>query len=752
MRVSLNPRRLLSCALCAAVTIAIAPRPAHAEDLLAQYSATDRFRSGTPRAFAITPDGGEVLFLRAADGRSRTLDLWAFDTRTKRERQVLNANQLLAGGQVSLSKEEWARMQRLRSSARGIASFELSRDGRQLLVPLSGRLFVVERSSGAVRELSAGKRGAQDARFSPDGAFVGLVRDGSLCVIDLATGEERVLAARESEHVTWGSPEFIAQEEMRRYEGWWWSPDSRAIAAQRTDESMVERMRIADPSDPVATPLEFAYPRPGRANADVRLAVVSVDGGAPRFVEWDRAKFPYLCTVRWQKGGPLALLVMDRAQKNEALLECVTAGASGADAGPIATRVLLTEHDDVWLNLAQASPRFLEKGGFLWIAERDDSGPQVELRGADGSLVRRVTPWGLRVQSIAAVDEKLAVAYVNATTDALENHVYVVSLTGHGDMQRLDAAPGSDELVVRPGARVRVRTVKPVSGPAVYRIEDVRGKLVAEVKSNAEPLPYTPNVSWERVTQDSLATAVIRPRDFDPKKRYPVVDWAYAGPHSNRVVHRADDYVLEQYLADQGFIVVAVDGHGTPGRTRSFERAIRGDLIGPALADHQAAILALCGRHPEMDFERVGVTGWSFGGYFAVLALERAGGFFKAGVAGAPVVDWRDYDTFYTERYLGFPDADSGAYSVSSALTSVCFLKNPLLVIHGTADDNVYFFHTLKLADALNKAGAYWDFLPLPGQAHSVIEAVQVQRVYSRMTDYFRQHLGAPGDSAPPQP
>ena len=210
--------------------------------------------------------------------------------------------------------------------------------------------------------------------------------------------------------------------------------------------------------------------------------------------------------------------------------------------------------------------------------------------------------------------------------------------------------------------------------------------------------------------------------------------------------------MLEQYLADQGFIVVAVDGHGTPGRTRAFERSIRGDLIGPALTDHQAAILELCRLHPEMDFERVGVTGWSFGGYFAVLALERAGSFYKAGVAGAPVVDWRDYDTFYTERYLGFPDADSGAYSVSSALTSACFLKNPLLVIHGTADDNVYFFHTLKLADALNRAGVNWDFLPLPGQAHSVIEAVQVQRVYSRMAEYFKQHLGAPGDSAPPQP
>ncbi|MCC6651342.1 MAG: prolyl oligopeptidase family serine peptidase, partial [Candidatus Eisenbacteria bacterium] len=463
-----------------------------------------------------------------------------------------------------------------------------------------------------------------------------------------------------------------------------------------------------------------------------------------RWIEWDRAKFPYLCTVRWSKGGPLAITVMDRLQQDLALLAC--------DPATGVTRTLLTERDDKWIHLEQSVPRFLPDGRFLWLAERDDSGPWLELRAADGALARRLTPPGLRVKELSHVHAALGMAYVNATTDAFEDHAWRVPLDGKGAPSRVGTEAGGDALTLGESARVCLRALRPVRGPLRWVVEDARGKRLCEVRSVGEMPAYEPRVEWTTVTADSLRAFLVRPRDFDPRKRYPVVDWAYGGPRSNRVVHRATGYVLEQHLADQGFIVVTVDGRGTPGRGRTFERAIRGDLIGPALADHVAGIRELCLRYPEMDGDRVGVTGWSFGGYFGVLALERAGDFYKAAVAGAPVVDWRDYDTFYTERYLGLPQSDSVAYAVSSALTDAANLERPLLVIHGTADDNVYFFNTLRLADALNKAGRDWDFLPLPGQTHGVIAPVQVKRVYSRMTDYFREHLGAPGDAAPPQP
>ena len=739
------PLAPLAALVVAAVTL-VAPVRARADDLLDQYAATNRFRTGAPMSVTIAPDGSEVLYLRTTNGRDRVNDLYAFDVRTGRERVVLTAAQLLAGGQERLTKEEWARRERLRLAARGLVSFQMSRDGRQLLVPLSSRLFLVERATGRVRELMPGRPGANDARLSPDGTRVACVRDGDLYVIDVATNTERRLTTRENEHVTLGLPEFVAQEEMKRYEGWWWSPDSKRIAAQRTDESAVERMRIADPSDPAAQPIDFAYPRPGRTNAEVTLAVFDLSQSSPQptWVTWDRETFPYLCVARWQEGGPLALLVMDRVQQHEALL--------AADPVTGATRTLLEERDDVWLNLHAGAPRFLGDGRFLWIAERDDTGPWLELRAADGALVRRLTPPGLRVLALTGVDATAGVAYVSATTDAFETHAWRVPLDGRAAPTRLGAEAGGDELLAREGAKLRVRKVTPVTGPIEFRVEDARGRPLGRLRSEIETPARQPRVEWTRVTKDSLLAVIVRPRDWDPNKKYPVVDWAYAGPHSNRVVHRADGYVLEQHLADQGFVVVAVDGRGTPGRTRTFERAIRGDLIGPALADHVAGIRELCARDPSLDASRVGVTGWSFGGYYALLALERAGDFYKAGVAGAPVVDWRDYDTFYTERYLGLPAADSLAYARSSGLTDAAKLTRPLLVIHGTADDNVYFFHSMRLADALNRAGRDFDFMPMPGQTHGPTRPTDVRRVYTRLGAYLREHLGAPTDGAPPRP
>jgi dipeptidyl-peptidase 4 len=737
------PRALLL-AVALACAAAHAPSAARAESVLDQYAATDRFRSGQPRGAVVVPGGAEVLFLRSGP-RDRVNDLYALDVRTGKERVLLTAGGLLRGAEETLTVEERARRERQRQSARGIASFSLSRDGRRVLVPLAGRLFVLERASGAVRELSPGRTGALDARFSPDGERVGLVRDGGVCVIDLATGEERALTPREAGRVSWGAAEFVAQEEMNRFQGWWWSPDSKFVLAQRTDEAAVERMRIADPFRPEAEPVDFAYPRAGRANAVVTLAVFPAAGGAPVAVEWDRVKFPYLCSVTWPGKGPLTLLVMNREQTEEALL--------AADPVRGETRTVLVERDPAWLNLPAGAPRWIDGGrAFLWIAERDDSGPWLERRGANGEDLGRLTPAGLRVASLLAVNEAEGWACVLGGDDPTEQHAWRVWLRAKRAPERLTRESGLHEMTFTEDGAWRVHVVRPALGRPRWTAEDAAGRVLAEVRSVAEHPEPEPRVEWTVVGPDSLRAFVVRPRDFDPHRRYPVVDWAYGGPHSLQVTRRGAAYVLQQWLADQGFIVVTVDGRGTPMRGRAWERAIRGDLIGPALADHVSGIRELAKCYPEMDPERVGVTGWSFGGYFAVLALERAPQLYRAGVAGAPVVDWRDYDTFYTERYLGLPQADSLAYARSSALTDAASLARPLLVQHGTADDNVYFFHTLKLADVLNRANRPWEMLPLPGQTHSPIAPEQVRQVYGRLADFFRRELGAPGDAAPPRP
>lgn len=742
-----RPRRLSRAAALAFAALALAslvPARARAEDALDQYAATDRFRSGQPRSATITPDGREVLFLRSGP-RHRVNDLWALDVESGRERVLLTANGLLHGREETLGVAERARRQRLRMSARGIATFSLSRDGRRVLVPLSGRLFVLERSSGQVHELSPGREAAIDARFSPDGSKVACVRDGDLCVIDVDTGKERTIATREGPGRSWGAAEFVAQEEMGRFEGYWWSPDSKRLVVQHTDERGVERMRIADPYRPWAEPAEFAYPRPGRANAIVTLAVFPADGGTPVAIGWDRGEYPYLCTVRWDDVGPLTLVVMNRTQTEEALLSC--------DPATGRTHALLLERDRAWLNLEQSVPKWIAGGSaFLWIAERDDSGPWLERRGARGTDEGRLTPAGLRVKSLLAVDEERGVAWVAATDDPLEMQVWRVELRGRRAPELVTPAKGLHEMTFSRDARERFHVVRPEHGPSRWTVEDEEGHSLAALRSVAEEPAVEPRVEWATVGPDSLRAFIVRPHDFDPGRRYPVVDWAYGGPHSQRVRLRASGYVLEQWLADQGFVVVTVDGRGTPNRGRSWERAIRGDLAGPALRDHVAGLRELAARYPEMDTDRIGVTGWSFGGYFTLMALERAPETYRAGVAGAPVVDWHDYDTFYTERYLGLPKDDSLGYARSSALADAAKLSRPLLVIHGTADDNVYFFNSLRLADALNRANRPWSMLPLPGQTHAVVAPEQVRQVYERLADFLRRELGAPGDAAPPKP
>ncbi len=346
--------RVLALACCLVAAIPLAPVVHAAPDLgfLERYALTRGFRSGQPASVRIPREGNEVLFLRSG-ARDRTQSLWSFDPRTGEEREVLTGARLLGGGQESLSAEERARRERLRMTARGLSSFELSQDGRRLLLPYSGRLFVVDRPGYAVHEVPAplGAAPADAAHLSPDGTRIALVRAGTMCVVDVASGLERVIAAPESSEVSYGLAEFVAQEEMDRFDGHWWSPDGQWLAVQRTDHTGVERLRIMDPSNPTQAPEANPYPRPGMRNDDVRLGLFPVAGGAPLWVQWDREAWPYLCSVVWPKSGPLTLYVMDRRQQRASLLR--------VDVATGLTAPLLGERDAAWINLPKGAPAWL---------------------------------------------------------------------------------------------------------------------------------------------------------------------------------------------------------------------------------------------------------------------------------------------------------------------------------------------------------------------------------------------------------
>ncbi|MGH7730644.1 MAG: DPP IV N-terminal domain-containing protein [Candidatus Eiseniibacteriota bacterium] len=708
---------------------------APADSFLGQLAATSRFRRGRPTSISLTPDGSAVLFLRSGP-RSFVQDLHEYDVASGRERVLLTADSLLGGGSERLTPEELARRERQRETARGIASYQLSRDGRRILVPLSGRLFVVERAGGAVRELPGAAGFPIDARFSPDGSRIACVRDHDLYVTEIASGTERRLTEGGGGPIAHGEAEFVAQEEMDRHEGYWWSPDGGTIAYQRTDVTGVEMLSISDPAHPERPAQVWPYPRPGKKNAEVTLGLIAANGGPTTWVTWNRQGYPYLATVVWKENAPLTILVQNRAQTEEVLLAVDTATGG--------TTPLLTERDEAWLNLFAGMPRWSKDGrSFLWMTERNGA-PQLELRSREGRLVRALTPPEPGLRAGVDLDEARGVVWVRAGDDPKQVHLFRVPLEAkRGRRVQVTREPGVHGGVFSEDKSVWVNTLNPRVGLASWTVRDHDGRGRGALRSVAETPRVTPRVEYATVG-DSLRfhAALLRPRDFVPGQRYPVIVSVYGGPHAQTVTASAQNYLVQQWLADQGFVVVSIDGRGTPGRGRAWERAIRGDLIDLPLRDQVAALEALGRRYPELDLTRVGITGWSFGAYFAALALERRPDVFHAGVAGAPVTDWRDYDTHYTERYMGLPEENVAGYQASSALTWAKDLVRPLLILHGTADDNVYFLHSLNLCDALFRAGRSVELVPLRGYTHMVADSLGVTQVNQRTVRHFQRHLG----------
>ncbi|MGQ0503954.1 MAG: DPP IV N-terminal domain-containing protein [Myxococcaceae bacterium] len=701
------------------------------DEFLTQYAETGRFLFGRPNTAKLTSDGKAVLFLRSQPKSPEQL-LYELELSTGKTRELLTPELVLKGAVQTLSVAERARLERMRISARGITSYVLSKDSKQLALTLSGRLYVVQRASGKVLAVRAGE-GVLDPQFSPDGRLIAYVRDHELHVVALKENASKQVTKGGSPLLTHGLPEFVAQEEMGRFAGYWWSPDSKSLAFEEADTSGVEQLAIVDVMKPEKGSDLFSYPRPGKTNARVKLGVVAASGGAVKWVKWDDAKYPYLATVRWSKNAPLTVLVQARSQQEQLLL------AVDEETGK--TRTLLEEKDQAWLNLDQDFPEWLPDGkSFFWRTERN-GGPEIEERSKTGVLVKSWVKPEAGLGSYAGFDAKSKTLYFTGSPNPTEQMLHRVR---EGEKpERLSKEPSWEEAIVSDeGGLLLVHSTNLTRLPG-YRVLNAELKELAELPSVGLEPPFKPRVEIQKVGQgDGFYASVIRPRQLPAGKKLPVLVEVYGGPHHQEVKHTFREYLLSQWYADQGYVVVKIDGRGTPRRGRVWERAIRGDFATNAVADQVAGLQAVAAKLPEADLNRVGIQGWSFGGYMSALAVLRRPDVFHVGVAGAPVVDWLDYDTHYTERYLGVPEGTaSPAYQVSSLLTYAKDLNRPLLIVHGTADDNVYFFHSLKLSDALFRAGKRHELLALSGLTHMVPDPLVTVRLHQRIADEFGRAL-----------
>ncbi|GAA4502028.1 S9 family peptidase [Gluconacetobacter tumulicola] len=709
--------------------------PAAGGQCYADLAATRNFTLGLPRHAQPTPDGRAVLFLRSGP-RNTTLHLWRFDPATGTETELARPT-----GTESLSVEEKARRERARMSLTGITDFTLADDGRTALVSQGDRLMQVGVTTGKVSDVPG--RGWIAPRLSPDGTHVAVVRDNDVHVVTLASGRTVRLTHGGSETLTRGLAEFAAAEELARPDGLWWSPDGQTILYEEADSSGVEKHYITDPQHPATQPVEFRYPRAGTANARVRLGLVPRDGGPTRWVQWDSTTFPYLARAVWPKGrGPLTLVVLNRAQTEERVLR--------VDPATGQTTTLLTERDPAWINISPSGdgrgrplPRWLPDGsGFLWGAERNGHW-QLELRHADGTLDHAVTPTGLPFVSLDDIDPEAGTVTVTANPDRTRTAIYRLPLQG-GTPVLLTPEAGLHGATFADGGHTRfIDSLSGADGSAVTTLRDSAGHVLATVPAVAETPTLAPHIEYTRAGTRDMDAMIIRPADFKPGQRYPVVLSVYAGPGYKEVLDAPRLSLESQCMANHGFIVVSLDGRGTPGRDHDWERATKNNLIDLPLQDQIDGLTALGKRYPALDLDHVGVHGWSFGGYFTAMATIRRPDVFKAGVAGAPPADFGDYDTAYTERYLGTPQDDPEGYRVSNVLTYAQSLSRPLLIMHGLTDDNVYFENTMKMTQAFITAGRPYNLLLLPG-THMLTDPVLRAHVDDAREAFLAATLKAP--------
>jgi len=690
-----------------------------------QQARTRRFTIGVPRALLVSPDGGRVTFLRTRSGDDPVTCLWEADTASGEERLVADPRALGADAE-NLPPEERRRRERVRETGAGIVAY--ATDTRQDLAvfALSGQVYATPLGDpeGEPR-LVATRTPALDPRPDPAGRRIAYVHAGALRVADLETGDDTIVAAEDG--VTFGLAEYVAGEEMHRVRGYWWSPDGSRLLVARVDESDVRRWHIADPANPDRTPVEVRYPAAGTPNADVSLFIA--DGHTLTPVEWDRDEFPYLVNAVWD--DDLLIVVQTRDQRTMRLFD----GHTG--------EVIREDTDADWTDIVEGVPARLSNGDIVWTTLSEDTRRLIVAPAADLATAAPVTPPGLQVRDILGTDGDSVL--FSGSTEPTEVGVWRYGPDG---LTAVATEPGVHSA--QAGGGTTVVSGRTLGRKHAYVRINKNGKTAGEIAVLAEqPNLPDPDPQFLDAGAREIRTAVLFPSWHQPGTKLPVLMDPYGGPHSQRVLKAASIFLTSQWFAEQGFAVVVADGRGTPGRGPAWDRTVAGDLATCALEDQVAALQAAAEKFPDLDTSRVGIRGWSFGGYLSALAVLRRPDVFEAAIAGAPVTDMRLYDTHYTERYLGDPAANPAAYEHSSLINdperAVATAVRSLLIIHGLADDNVYVAHSLRLSSALLAAGYPHAVLPLSGVTHMTPQEVVAENLLLLQVAFLREALIRPG-------
>jgi dipeptidyl-peptidase-4 len=723
---------------------ALAIVPASAERLTLDRIHADPALAGPGvRNLRVSPDGEHVTFLRGRSDNQFQLDLWEFNLKDKSIRRLVDSKQLVPNENLSL--EEKARRERARTaSLSGILNYSWSPDGKQLLVPIAGDLFLVDVAHPEhARKLVSGN--VIDPKVSPKGHYVSYVRDQNLYVIDLENGQERQLTHDGKGTVHNGEAEFVAQEEMEQTTGYYWAPDDSAIAYKRYDEAPVPIARRFEIFADRTEVIEQHYPAAGEPNVLVDLMLVSPKTGEQKKIDLGPDKDIYLVRADWSADGKT--LVYQRQSRDQKRLDLVA-----VDAATLAERTLLTETSNTWASLHD-DLRFLSNGTFIWASERSGR-KHLYLYDMQGKLLHPISSGNWGIDNVLAVDEQAGKVYVASNRDAvIDKQAYALALNGSTADRpiRLTKADGWHEDTFAANGKIFVDTFSDPNTPPQVSIHRADGAMIEWLEHNelnashpyARYLPdHLPTEFGTIKAHDgqTLYYSIIKPARFDPAKRYPVFLYTYGGPHVQRVTRQWGNY-FDQYMAQQGFVVFRLDNRGSSRRERAFTDVIYGELGKHEVEDQLTGIDWLA-RQSFVDPKRIGVFGWSYGGFMTLRLLEAGSDKIAMGVAVAPVTDWALYDTHYTEQFIGgTPQSVPEAYRQSGVFAHLDGLKSPLLLIHGMADDNVLFTNTTRLIDELVNRNVRFELMTYPGAKHGLSSRVDQRHVYGLIEAFFKKHL-----------
>ncbi|WP_336978004.1 S9 family peptidase [Brevundimonas nasdae] len=698
------------------------------------------------KGVSLSPDGQLVAFLRSREDNVDVQDLWAAPTGEGEPYKLIDARALVPDA-GELSEAEKARRERMRISARGVVEYSWDQQGRYILAPLEGDIFLANRADGKVRRLTETASDEIDAKVSPKGSYVSYVRDQNLVVYDLASGKETPITDDGAGLITWATAEFIAQEEMDRDTGYWWSPDERYIAMTRVDESPVDIVPRFEITGGGATMVEQRYPRAGRPNAVVELYVRNLQGGGRVKVDLGSNTDIYLARVNWSGDGKT--LYVQRQSRDQKTLDLLS-----VDPTTGASRVILTQKAQAWVDLNDDF-RVLSDGRFIW--SNEDSGwRHLYLYDRNGRRLRAITRGDYPVKHLDGVNEQTGDVYFTASMRdgkelPIEQQMFRANLNRTVDPVAVTPGGGWWTVSVNGPATAYVGNYSDPATPtqsALYRIDGTRVRWIEENKLDANH-PFAPYVSRLRTPEfgtmqshgQTLVWRMTTPPDFDPAKKYPVVMQVYGGPGTGAGVQKSWQPLTNQLLTEAGYIVFRVDNRGEGDRSQAFETSIYRRLGIPAVED-QAQAAQWLKTLPYVDADHIAVMGWSFGGFLSLLTLTDKDAGLASALAGAAPTEWSLYDTHYTERYMSTPQANPEGYAATDVLPRLDDMTGRLLLLHGMADDNVIFGNATRVIDALQAKSVPFEMMLYPGQRHGVRGDPRQLQQWRTYLDFLDRTIG----------